>query len=384
MMKTGIIGLGFIGPAHMEALLRTGLSQIVAVADTNEQLARSCAAKFNVPEVYSDYRQLLLNPEINVVHICTPNYLHYEIAKAALEAGKHVVCEKPLAICSKQAEELMRLAEEKGLTGVTSFNLRYYPLVQQAREMVQTGKLGRLYAYHGSYLQDWLLYDTDYSWRLDSKVSGPSRAVADIGSHWFDMACFITGSRVTELCADLSTFLPVRKKSRTQCLTFQTPQSANDPMEYEEIAIDTEDFATILFRMENGIRGSLTISQVSAGRKNFLQFEADGAESALSWNSEQPNRLWIGHRDQCNEEMIKDPGLLQGQARKFASYPGGHAEGFPDTSKQLLEQVYSYLAEDGRRHGIKPQFPTFADGWQEARLCEAILESSQQRRWVQL
>ena len=382
MNKTGVIGLGFIGPAHIEALLRTGLSQVVAVADTNQALAQSCAAKFGIPEVYSDYRQLLKNQEITVVHICTPNYLHYEIAKAALEAGKHVVCEKPLAISSRQAEELMHLAEEKGLVGVTSFNLRYYPLVQQAREMVRTGKLGKLYAYHGSYLQDWLLYDTDCSWRLDSKVSGPSRAVADIGSHWLDMAGFVTGSRVTELCADLSTFLPVRKKSRAQRLTFQSSDDGSGG--YEEVPIDTEDFASIIFRMENGIRGCLTISQVSAGRKNFLQFEADGAESSLSWNSEQPNRLWIGHRDVCNEEMIKDPGLLSEDVRKFAAYPGGHAEGFPDTSKQLFQQVYTYIAQNGIRHGTVPEFPTFADGLQEARLCEAILESSRMRRWVKV
>ncbi len=382
MMKTGVIGLGFIGPAHIEALLRTGLSQVVAVADTNQELARSCAEKFHIPKTYSDYRQLLKDPEIDVVHICTPNYLHYEIAKGALEAGKHVVCEKPLAISSSQAEELVALARERGLVGVTSFNLRYYPLVQQAREMVRSGKLGKLYAYHGSYLQDWLLYDTDYSWRLDSKVSGPSRAVADIGSHWFDMASFVIGAKVTELCADLSTFLPVRKKSRAQRLTFQT--SEDDSSDYEEIEIDTEDFAVILFRMENGIRGSLTISQISAGRKNHLQFEADGAESSLAWNSEQPNRLWIGHRDLCNEEMIKDPGLLDSAVRKFASYPGGHAEGFPDTSKQLFEQVYSYLARGGTSCAGEPEFPTFADGLQEARLCEAIMESSREHRWVRV
>lgn len=380
MIRSGIIGLGFIGPAHMEALRRTGLSQVTAVADSNETLARGCAQRFSVPGVYTDYRELVCSPEVDVVHICAPNYLHYDIAKAALEAGKHVVCEKPLTVSTAQAEELVRLAEERKLVGVTSFNLRFYPLVQQARAMVASGRLGKLYAYHGSYLQDWLLFETDYSWRLDSKISGRSRAMADIGSHWMDMAEFITGARVTSLCADLATFLPVRKKPVGQVLTFQ---SAGDA-EYEDVKIDTEDFAAILFRMDNGVRGSLTISQVSAGRKNCLQFEADGSSDSLAWNSEQPNRLWIGHRDAYNEEIIKDPGLLDEAARPFAGFPGGHAEGFPDTSKQLFQMVYEYIGREGHLRGETPGFPTFADGLREIRICDAVLESGRTGSWVDI
>ena len=378
MLKTGVIGLGFIGPVHIEALRRNGLADIVAVADRNVSVAEVCAEKYNIPRVYADYRDLLADAEIEIIHICAPNFLHYEIAKAALEAGKHVICEKPLAILEEEAKELVDLAKRKQRVGVTSFNLRFYPLVQQAKSMIQNGKLGKLYAYHGSYLQDWLLYDTDYSWRLDSKVSGKSRAIADIGSHWIDMAEYVTGGRIVSLCADVTTFLPVRKKPIQQVQTFQVAKN----MEYEDVKIDTEDFATLFFHMDDGVRGSLTVSQVSAGRKNRLQFEADGAENSLAWDSEQPNSLWIVHRNSYNEQLIKDPNLMDADAGVYAAFPGGHTEGFPDTLKQLFRLVYEYIFREGHLSGENPSFPTFEDGLREIRICDAILKSSEEKAWV--
>lgn len=380
MLKTGVIGLGFIGPVHIEALRRTGMADIIAVTDQDKAVANVCASKYNIPMVYTDYCDMLKNKEIDVVHICAPNFLHYEIAKSALDAGKHVICEKPLAIHADEGRELVKIAKEKKKVGVTSFNLRFYPLVQQAKVMVQKGRLGKLYAYHGTYLQDWLLYETDYSWRLDSKICGKSRAVADIGSHWIDMAEYVTGGRIVSLCADTTTFLPVRKRPSREVQSFQTAETG----EYENIQIDTEDFATILFHMDNGVRGNLTVSQVSAGRKNRLQFEADGAENSLAWDSEQPNSLWIGHRDSYNEQLIKDPNLMYLDAKTYADFPGGHTEGFPDTTKQLFKAVYEYILRNGHLSGERPDFPTFEDGLRETLICDAILESSEKKAWIEI
>ena len=379
MLKSGIVGMGFIGPLHIESLRRTAKSEVIAVADVNEELVCLNAERLGVPHAYTDYRDLIANPDIDVVHICAPNYLHYSIAKEALLAGKHVICEKPLVVHSDQARELVALAKEKGRVAVTSFNLRFYPLVQQARAMVQKGELGTIYAYHGCYLQDWLLFEKDYTWRLDSSISGTSRAVADIGSHWLDMAEFILDKHVTSLCADIATFLPTRRKPVGQVLTFG---NGDNSCKYEDVAIDTEDYASLLFRFEDGIRGSLTVNQMSAGRKNMLEFEIDGAREALCWNSENPNELWVGHRERYNEVLIKDPNLMVPEAKGFAFCPGGHAEGYPDTIKQLFAKVYDYIYREAYRTDEKPTFPTFEDGYREVKLCEAILKSSQERAWI--
>lgn len=379
-LKSGIVGLGFIGPAHMEALRRGGLADVAAIADVNVPLAQQIAERYQVPKIYDDYKKLLADPEIDVVHICAPNYLHFDIAKMALEHGKHVVCEKPLVPTKAEADELVRIAAEQKRVAVVSFNLRYYPMVQQAKSMVQRGEIGKLYAYHGSYLQDWLLLETDYSWRLEPEISGPSRAFGDIGSHWIDMAEYVSGKRVTAVCADTAIFLPVRKKPRGTLLTFQKTED----IQYDEMPITTEDYVNVLFRFEDGMRGCLTVSQVSAGRKNALSFEIDGSAKALAWNSEEPNSLWIGNRDVPNGVLIKDPGLMNDDVKRFSTYPGGHAEGFPDTSKQLFLEVYSYILRDGLANGEVPAFPTFADGAREVAICDAILESSKNSAWVEV
>ena len=379
-LKSGIVGLGFIGPVHIEALRRGGLADVVAIADVNVSLAQQVAERYQIPKVYDDYKKLLEDPEIDIVHICAPNYLHFDIAKKALECGKHVICEKPLVPSKEKAYELVRIAAEKKRVAVVSFNLRYYPMVQQARSMVQRGEIGKIYAYHGSYLQDWLLFETDYSWRLEPEISGPSRAFGDIGSHWIDMAEYVSGKRVVAVCADMAIFLPVRKKPRGTLLTFQKTED----IQYDEMPITTEDYVNVLFRFEDGMRGCLTVSQVSAGRKNALSFEIDGSEKALAWDSEDPNRLWIGNRDVPNSVLIKDPGLMNDDVKRFSAYPGGHAEGFPDTSKQLFLEVYSYILRDGLAKGEVPTFPTFVDGAREVAICDAILESSKKSSWVEI
>lgn len=378
-LQVGVIGTGFIGPAHVEALRRLGI-RVKGIAGSSTERAVPKAEALNIETVYDSAEALIADPEIAVVHITSPNHLHYPQAKAALRAGKHVVCEKPLAMSTRESAELVALAKERRLVNAVNFNIRFYPLAHQAKAMVQNGDLGDVRIVHGSYLQDWLLLPTDWNWRLEPELGGDMRAVADIGSHWLDLTTFVTGLRVEAVCADFATFIPVRKKPAKPIDTFTGKlQTATDTVDQP---IRTEDYATILLRYEGGARGVLTVSQVSAGRKNRLFFEINGAKSSLAWDSERPNELWIGHRERPNEVLMKDPSLLDPLARQFASYPGGHNEGFPDTFKQLYVAVYRYLQAGD--FDAAPDFPTFEDGHYELMLGEAILQSARERRWVEV
>lgn len=375
----GVAGTGFIGPAHIEALRRNGIP-VLGLAENTREKAEQKAAEMGIPRLYGSLEEMLADPGIHVVHLATPNYLHYPHAKAALLAGKHVVCEKPLSINAGESAELVKLAAERKLVNVVNFNIRMYPLVQQARSLVQSGELGDIFILQGSYLQDWLLLPTDWNWRLEPDLGGTLRAVGDIGSHWLDLLTFITGLRIEEVYADFKTFHPIRKKPARPLETFTGKMLTPD--DYIDQPIHTEDYATIILHYEKGVRGVLTVSQVSAGRKNRLFYEINGSKSSLSWNSESPNELWVGHRSEANQFLMKDPSLLSPEARETASYPGGHNEGFPDTFKQLYSKVYKYiLAGD---HSKKPDFPTFADGHYEMQLCEAIEHSAREGKWVKV
>jgi predicted dehydrogenase len=381
-IKAGVIGTGFIGPAHIEALRRLGCVDVIALADIDAEVAAQKADMLGVGKSYGDYRQLLNDPDIEAVHICTPNNLHYIMSKEAMLAGKHVVCEKPLAMNSKEAEELVKIAREKKLVNAVHFNIRFYPLMHHARKMVENGELGKILAVNGSYQQDWLFYETDYNWRLQPEFSGDSRAIADIGSHWFDLIEFITNIKVKAVCADFATFHPVRKKPLKPVETYAGKMLS--PEDYEDIEINTEDYATVLLRFDNGAHGSITVNQVAAGRKNRLYFEIYGSKKAISWDSEKPNELWIGRRDGNNEILMKDPSLLDQYAREIISFPGGHNEGFPDTSKQMFRKLYRYIAEEGHLKGETPDFPTFEAGYRELVLCEGIFKSSREDKWIRI
>jgi len=378
-IRVGIVGTGFIGPAHLEALRRNNVN-VVGLAEATAKLAAEKAADLGIGKSYESYEVMLADPTIDVIHLATPNYLHYPHAKAALEAGKHVVCEKPLAMNSTESADLVRIAKETGNVNVINFNIRFYPMVQQARSMVQNGEIGDLFILQGSYLQDWLLLPTDWNWRLEPDLGGTLRAVGDIGSHWLDLMSFITGLKVVEVFADFKTFHPIRKKPLKQLETFTGKMLT--PEDYEDKPIKTEDYASILLHYENGVYGVLTVSQVSSGRKNRIFFEINGSRSSLSWNGERPNELWIGQRSGPNQVMMKDPSLLSPEAQLTASYPGGHNEGFPDTFKQLYNKVYNYILSGD--FTAKPDFPTFADGHYEQVLCEAIETSAQEGRWVEV
>lgn len=379
-LKIGVVGLGFIGPAHIEGIRRQGV-EVHGIAEFTPELAREKAKELNIPVAYSSYEEMLADPDIDVVHVCSPNFLHFPQAKMALQAGKHVVCEKPLTITSAEAKELVELAREKKLVNAINFNLRFYPVNFEARHLVHQETFGNIFIVQGSYLQDWLLYPTDWNWRLDKDQGGTLRAVADIGSHWIDLVMFVTGLKVDEVFADLKTFHPIRKKPVQRVETFS---NKNQPaaVEYEDKPIKTEDYASVLFRFSNGARGVLSVSQVSAGRKNRLFYEIDGSESAVSWDSEHPNDLWVGHRNRMNESLIKDPSLMSDEAKSVSSYPGGHAEGFPDTFKQLQKKAYAYILKND--FSVKPDFPTFMDGYISLVIEEAILKSSQTGTWVKV
>jgi predicted dehydrogenase len=372
----GVVGTGFIGVVHVEALRRLGIA-VRGVVGSSVERAGAKAQQLGL-NVYPSYDEMLTDPSVTVVHITTPNYLHVPQVKAAIVAGKHVICEKPLAMTSAESAELLALAQERGIVHAVNFNIRFYPLCQQARALVAAGELGDCYIIQGSYLQDWLLLPTDWNWRLEPELGGDLRAVADIGSHWLDLLTFITGRRVEAVMADLHTFIPVRQKPTRPIDTF----TGKETTAAETVAqpIHTEDYASILLRFNGGARGVLTVSQVSAGRKNRLAFEIDGAKSALAWDSERPEELWIGRRETHNGALLRDPSLLAPSARATTDYPGGHDEGFPDTFKQLYRAVYRAIAAE--RPPQHPDYPTFADGHEELLLGEAIAQSAREGRWV--
>lgn len=376
-IKVGVVGTGFIGPAHIEALRRLPNVQVEALCEVTQELAEQKAAQLGIARAYT-FEELLKQDDIQCVHICTPNFLHYAQSKAALLAGKHVVCEKPLAKDLHEAEELVQLAAQTGLVNAVHFNLRYYPLVRHMKVMREKGELGEVYSVIGSYLQDWLFYETDYNWRLEPDKSGDSRAIADIGSHLLDNIEYITGLKVTEVLADFNTVHKIRKKPLKPVETYSGKMLT--PEDYADVPINTEDHANVLLRFDNGNRGSITVSQVSAGRKNQLKLEIAGSNKTYAWNSEAPNEVWVGYRDAPNQVLMRDPSLVDVDARSVISFPGGHNEGFPDTSKQLFKEVYAAVEA-----GVMPEnptFPTFADGYRELLICERILESNKSQAWV--
>lgn len=378
-IQVGVVGTGFIGPAHIEALRRLPNVEVAALCEVNIELATAKAAQLGIPKAYI-FEDLLKDESIKVVHICTPNFLHFSQSKAALLAGKHVVCEKPLAKDLAEAEELVALAAQTDLVNAVHFNLRYYPLVRQMKTMREKGDLGDVYSILGSYLQDWLFYETDYNWRLEPAKSGDSRAIADIGSHLMDVIEYITGLKTVEVMADFNTIHKTRKKPLKAVETYSGKMLK--PEDYADVPINTEDHANVLLRFDNGNRGSITVSQVSAGRKNQLKLEVSGSKKTFAWNSESPNNLWIGNRDGFNEVAMRDPSLAYPEASAIMSFPGGHNEGFPDTSKQLFKEVYAAV-EQGKQPE-KPSYPTFADGYRELLICERILESHRKESWVKV
>ena len=374
-IKAAVVGTGFIGVVHVEALRRLGIEVLGVVGSTPER-AREKARAAGLPEPYDSFEAMLEDPRVDVVHLASPNHLHHAQVKAVLEAGKHVVCEKPLALDARETAELVSLAERSRLVHVVNFNIRFYPQVQEAAARVRAGALGDVYLISGGYLQDWLLLDTDWNWRLDPAVGGRLRAVGDIGSHWIDLMTYVCGQHVAAVCADLTTFVPVRHEPVGPVETFGAAAGG----ETVSHAMETEDAAGLLLRFDGGARATATISQVSAGRRNLLSFEISGAKGSVAWAAERPEELWLGHRGRPNELLLRDATLMDGAAGATTHLPAGHAEGFADTFRELYRVVYAAVATG--TPPASPLYPTFADGHEAALIGAAIARSAQEARWV--
>jgi predicted dehydrogenase len=372
--RAGVIGAGFIGPVHVENLLRLGIP-VTAVCGTTAE-ARAVADRFGIPQPIGevDYRRLIALPDVDVVHIASPNRHHCEQALAAIAAGKHCVCEKPLAMSTRETARIVAAARKARTVFAVNYNLRFYPAVLQLRHLVARGDLGEVVHVNGSYFQDWLLHDTDYNWRLLADEGGALRAVADIGTHWIDAVSFVLGRPVVAVMADLLTFHTTRRRPLGEVRTF----AKAGRVRYASYEVDTEDAASLLLRFEGGARGNVAVSQVAAGRKNCLRIEVYGSKRSASWNSEDPDKLQFGSRDGANEIAFRATPAFGPDVAAFTDYPGGHVEGFPDTFKMHFREVYGAIAE-GRRSGL---FASAEDGHREVAVCEAVLRSHRTQRWA--
>jgi predicted dehydrogenase len=370
-----VIGTGFIGTVHVEALRRIGV-QVRGVLGSTPERGRARAEALGVLRAYDSLDELLDDPSVEVVHVTSPNHLHVPQTERILGNGRHVICEKPLAMTAPKSARLVALAARSGLVNAVNFNIRFYPLHQHVREIATAGELGDIRFVTGHYFQDWLLLETDWNWRLDPDKGGSLRAVGDIGSHWLDLVTFLTGQPIVSVMADLATFIPVRAQPRGPVETFSTDRDLNTvPRE-----IATEDVASILLRFANGARGALAVSQISAGRKNSLQWEIDGATGSAAWDSETPDHLWLGHRERANELLLRNPALMGPAGRAASALPAGHVEGFADTFGALFRAVYADVAAG--RPAERPPYATFADGHDEMLVGDAIAESARLGRWV--
>lgn len=378
-MSIGVVvaGSGFIGPVHVEALRRLENVEVIGILGSSAEKSEKARKQLGLPKGYTDLDEVLKDPDVQAVHLAIPNVLHYEYAKRALQAGKHVMCEKPLAMNAEESAELVKVARNSGLEAGVCYNIRFYPLNLHAREIIADGTIGDVHSVVGSYVQDWLLYDTDYNWRVLAEKGGPLRALSDIGTHWIDLVTSVTGLEVEAVMADLKTVHPVRKRPIGEVETFTGKKGG--PQEREEVEITTEDCGSVLFRFKGGAKGSLWVSQVTAGRKNCLRYEISGGKNAVSWNSQQPNELWIGRRDDPNNELIRDPALMANLPGRFTNYPGGHNEGFPDTFKQCFRAFYEAVESGG---ADKRLYPSFEEGHREVVLCDAMLKSHREERWI--
>jgi predicted dehydrogenase len=374
-----VVGTGFAASAHVEAVRRVPGVEVAAIVGRTAERAQEAASRLAIPLATADAQELLEDRAIDAIHVCTPNDLHAAMSAAALEAGKHVLSEKPLGISSAETAELARLAAGGAAVTGVCFNYRHYPLVAETRQILAAGGEGEPHLIRGSYLQDWLLEDTDWNWRLESDRAGSSRAMADIGSHWVDLIQHVTGRHVTRVYARTGRLHEMRRRPEGGSETFVRDAGR----EGVAVPVDTEDFATVLLDLEGGCPAVLNVSQVSPGMRNRLTFEIDTRWASLQWNQEHPNRLWIGRRHRPNEQLVRDPALLSPPAAALAHYPAGHEEGWPDGLKNLMLDFYD--AVRAHRSGDDPPqtaVATFAQADRVMRVVEATMESARSDRWV--
>ena len=374
-IRAGVIGVGFIGVAHIESIRRLGNIDLIAIADPVDAAAK--AERLGISKGYADYKEMLEKESLDFVHICTPNYTHCEIALFAMDKNVNVVCEKPMCMSVQEADLMVAKAKEKGLVNGLNYHNRWYPMTAQLREMVMAGDLGPIHVIYGEFSQDWLLYETDYNWRVEASESGKTRAVSDIGSHWMDLVEYVTDLRITEVFADFKILHKTRKKPVSKVETFVT---SNTNVEYKEIPIDTEDHANVLMRFSNGAIGSAVFSQIIPGRKAKLSINIAGMKESATWCCDTCNEIWLGRRGEYSQVFEKDPGLLSESVRINSGYPGGHGEGFPDAIKNNFRAMYAEMGKPSN----KPAYANFETGRHEMVLCEKILESTKKGTWVSL
>lgn len=373
-ITAAVIGTGFIGAVHLSTLRRLGIP-VAGVLGSSPARGTDRARALGVSKAYTALDDLLNDPAVHVVHVTSPNVAHYPQVKAILAAGKHVICEKPLAMTSAQSAEMLALARASGRIAAVCYNTRFYPLNQHAHGMMKAGDLGDLRLVTGQFHQDWLAKDTDWNWRLEADEGGPLRSVSDIGTHWVDLTSFITGQRPTAVMAELATFIPERKKPLGPVETFSATTGAS-----ETRTITTDDAATILLRYGNGGRGVLTTSQISHGRKGLLTWDISGSKASAAWSGEAPETMWIGHREAPNQILMRDPSLMNATGAAAAALPGGHAEGFADTWAAFFRQVYRDVARGSR--APDSTWATFDDGHYEMLFCDAVLASAARGTWI--
>ena len=383
-IRAGIIGAGFVGPHHVDAVRRLGYVEVAAIAASTPESAERKASRLGIDRAYSSYEELLADRTIEVVHVCTPNHLHYAVVMAAIRSNKHVICDKPLAMTAVEALEMHDYARAAGVVNAVAFNYRFSPMVEQARAMIADGEVGTVRFVHGHYLQDWLLYETDFSWRLEADKAGASNSVGDIGTHWCDTAQFIVGHRIERVLASLNTMVQVRKKPTGSTGPFTTDRFEEQSEDY---VITSDDLGSIMLEFEGGARGVFLVGQVCPGHKNDLKIEINGSTASLSWKQERPDELWVGRRDQPNRHITRDTALLTESARQLSSLPAGHSEGWADAFKNLMQRVYWFIARG--RHPIadrdKIDFPTFEDGYLANCVVDAIIRSNIDRsRWTKV
>jgi predicted dehydrogenase len=370
--RVAIVGTGFIGAVHAHAVRAAG-GQVVGVAASTAERSRAAAERLGAERGYATAEEAIADPDVEIVHVCTPNHLHAEVAEQALAAGKHVICEKPLATTAADAQRLVQLAAAEPVCAAVPFVYRFYPTVREARHRIASGESGAVHLVHGTYLQDWLLSPEDDNWRVDADLGGASRAFADIGSHWCDLAEFVTGQRIARLSARTTTAVPERRRGEHREAFARADNGG------ETRAVSTEDAVVLQFETDGGALGSAVISQVSAGRKNRLWLEVDASEQALVFDQEDAESLWVGRRD---ESVIvrRDPALLSPPAARLAVLPGGHPQGYQDCFNLFVADVLAAVRTGEAPDGL----PGFADGLRAAEITEAVLESARQERWVEI
>lgn len=375
-IRAAVIGTGFIGTVHVQALRRLGV-QVVGVLGSSAERGAARAAEIGVDHAYPSLEAVLADKSVDVVHVTSPNHAHYPQVKAIIAAGKHVVCEKPLAMTSAQSAEMAELARASGRICAVCYNIRFYPLNQQAQGMVKAGELGDVRFVTGHYHQDWLAKETDWNWRLEAEIGGTLRSVGDIGTHWVDLTSFITGLKAKAVFADLSTFLPERQRPAGPVETFSSAAGAT-----EAVTVDTDDAAAIMIRYEGGAKGVMTTSQINFGRKNSLQWDIAGSAASAAWDSEMPDHLFVGHRDAPNQVLARDFTLMNPTGTRAASLPPGHVEGFADSFFAFFRAVYADIATGAR--GADSTWASFDDGHYEMKFCDAVIQSAREGRWIEL